>query len=127
MATIALQSVQSLLLVMQRQGQQLGTGTGFIAQTGKGPVLLTNWRNVSGRRPDNNAPLSPTGQVPDEIVIIHNRANRLGEWVPKTERLYGPTGPLWHEHPLLKQRADFVALPLAQLDDVQQYPYSLGV
>jgi hypothetical protein len=124
---IALQSVQSLLLVMRRQGQQLGTGTGFVAQTGKGPILLTNWHNLSGRRPDNNAPLSPSGQVPDEVVIIHNRANRLGEWVPKSEPLHGPAGPLWREHPVLKQRADFVALPLTQLDDVELYPYSLGV
>jgi hypothetical protein len=112
---------------MQRQGQQLGTGTGFVAQTGKGPVLLTNWHNVSGRRPDSNAPLSPTGQVPDEVVIIHNRANRLGDWLSKKEPLYGSAGPLWHEHPALKQRADFVALPLTQLDDVQLHPYSLGV
>ena len=125
--TIALQSVQSLLLVMQHKGQQLGTGTGFVAQTGKGPVLLTNWHIVSGRRPDNNAPLSPTGLVPDEIIIIHNRANRLGEWVPRSEKLHGPAGWLWREHPGLKQRADFVALPLTQLDDVQLYPYALGI
>jgi len=127
MVTIALQSAQSLLLIMQHQGQQLGTGTGFVAQTGKGPVLLTNWHNVAGRRPDNNAVLSPTGLVPDEMVILHNRANRLGEWVPRTEKLHGPSGPRWHEHPVLKHQADFVALPLSQLDDVQLYPYSLGV
>jgi hypothetical protein len=125
--TMALQSVQSLLLVLQRQGQRLGTGTGFVAQASKGPVLLTNWHIVSGRRPDDNIPLSPTGQVPDEVVIIHNRANRLGEWVPKSEPLHDSAGPLWCEHPVLKQRADFVALPLTQLDDVQLYPYSLGV
>lgn len=124
---IALQSVQSLLLVMQHQGQQIGTGTGFVAQTTKGPVLLTNWHNLSGRRPNNNVVLSPTGRVPDEAVIIHNRANRLGEWIPKVEKLHGPAGPLWHEHPVLKQQADFVALPLTQLDDVQLYPYTLGV
>jgi hypothetical protein len=59
MMTIAVQSVQSLLIVMQRQGKQLGTGTGFVAQTGMGPVLLTNWHNVSGRRPDTRQPGGP--------------------------------------------------------------------
>lgn len=127
MATIAQPSVQSLLLVMQSQGHQLGTGTGFVAQTAKGPVLITNWHNVAGRHPQTNQVISLTDSVPDEVVIIHNRANRLGEWVSRTERLHGPNGPLWIEHPTLKQQADFVALPLTQLSDVQLYPYSLGV
>lgn len=120
-------SVQSLLLVMQCQGQQLGTGTGFVAQSARGPVLITNWHIVTGRRPDTNAVLSSTGAVPDEIVIVHNRLNRLGEWVGANEKLLGPNGPLWHEHPTLRQRADFVALPLTQLNDVQLYPHSLGI
>lgn len=127
MTTIAMQSVQSLLLVMQHKGQQLGTGTGFVAQAAKGPVLLANWHNVSGRHPSTNAVLSLTNLVPDEVAIVHNRANRLGEWVTRVERLHGWTGPRWREHPALKQKADFVALPLTELDDVQLYPYSLGV
>jgi hypothetical protein len=112
---------------MQCQGQQLGTGTGFVAETARGPVLITTWHNVAGRRPDNNTVLSPTGLVPDEIVIVHNRLNRLGEWFGVKENLSGPNGPVWHEHPTLRQRADFVALPLTQLNDVHLYPYRLGV
>jgi hypothetical protein len=127
MPTIAEPSVKSLLLVMQSQEKALGTGTGFVAQTSRGPVLITNWHNVAGRNPETNQVLSHTGQVPDEVVIIHNRANRLGEWVQRSEGLLGPQGPLWIEHPTLRQRADFVALPLTQLNDVQIYPYSLGV
>jgi hypothetical protein len=127
MPTVAIQSAQSLLLIMQHKGRQLSSGTGFIAQTPKGPALITNWHNLSGRRPDNNTVVSPTGLVPDEVVIIHNRLNRLGEWFGVSEKLVGPNGPLWHEHPVLKQKADFVALPLTQLNDVQLHPYSLGV
>jgi len=126
MPTITPPSVQSLLLVMQSQGQPLGTGTGFVAQTAKGPVLITNWHIVAGRNPQTNQMLSPTGKVPDELVIIHNRANRLGEWIRRTERLHNPNGPLWIEHPTLGQQVDFVALPLTQLNDVHLYPYSLG-
>ena len=127
MATINQLSVRSLLVIMQSKGQQLGTGTGFVAQTTKGPVLLTNWHIVAGKNPETNQILSRTGKVPDELVIIHNRENQLGEWIPQTEKLYNPIGPLWIEHPTLGQRADFVALPLTQLDNVQLYTYSLGV
>jgi hypothetical protein len=124
---IVQQSVQSLLLIMRVHGQQLGSGTGFVAQSSKGPLLITNWHNVAGRHPQTNQIISPTGATPDEIVIIHNRANRLGEWVSRIESLYGSNGRLWIEHPTLGQSADFVALPLTQLEDVQLYPYSLGI
>lgn len=127
MATIAIQSVQSLLLLLRSNGQQIGTGTGFVAQTSKGPVLITNWHIVAGRNSQTNAILSSNGLVPDEVVIIHNRLNKLGEWLGVPEGLYGPNGPLWHEHPVLRQRADFVALPLTNQHDVGLYPYSLGV
>ncbi len=112
---------------MQFQGQVLGTGTGFVTQTPRGPVLITNWHNVSGRNPQTQQALLPSGQVPDEVVIIHNRHNHLGEWIPRSEPLLGPNGRLWVEHPTLGQQVDFVALPLTQLDDVELYPYTLGV
>jgi hypothetical protein len=66
--------------------------------------------------------------MPNEVLIMHNRVNALGQWVPRTEPLYGNNGqPSWIEHPGLGARADFVALPLTQLNDVQLYPYTLGV
>ena len=126
MTTIVQQSAQSLHLTVKSKGRVLGTGTGFVAQTSREPVLITNWHIVTGRNPETNRVISQDGLVPDEIVIAHNRANHLGEWVERTEPLYNSKS-LWVEHPTLKQRADFVALPLTQLDDVQLYPYTLGV
>lgn len=125
MFTIAQPSVQSLLLQMQFQGHPLSTGTGFVANSTNGPVLITNLHNVTGRNPQTRQPLSPTGGIPDEIVILHNRANRLGEWVWQTEPLYNEFNPRWIEHPTFGSQVDFVALPLTQLDDVQLYPYNL--
>lgn len=125
MFQIAEPSVKSLLLQMQFQGNALATGTGFVAESPRGAVLITNLHNVTGRNPQTRQPLSPTGGVPDEVVILHNRANRLGEWIPKTESLFNGDEPCWIEHPTFGSQFDFVALPLTQLDDVQLYPYNL--
>jgi hypothetical protein len=123
MANIAQPSVQSLLIEMQFNGQPLSTGTAFVVATVKGPHLVTNRHNVTGRRQDTNAPLSPTGGIPNEIVVVHNRKGFLGQWVLKKEPLYAGDKPLWKEHPTLGAQADFVALPLSDLTDVEVFPY----
>lgn len=122
---IAIPSVRSLLIEMRIGAQALATGTGFVVTAPTGPVLLTNRHNVTGRRQDNDQPLSPTGAVPDTIRIIHNRAGRLGEWVACDEPLYSADTPKWREHPHLGSQADFVALPLTALDDVELYQYDV--
>ena len=119
-------SVQSLFLQIQFDGEVLGSGTGFVAESGLGPVLITNLHNVTGRHPITGQILSRTGGIPNELLILQNRANRLGQWVPKTEALLDGAEPRWVEHPQLGSDADFVALPLAELDDVELYPHSLG-
>ena len=120
-------SVKSLFLQMQLVGQNLSSGTGFIANAPRGPVLITNRHNVTGQNNITGQPLSPNGSRPNEITILHNRLNMLGQWVPRTEPLYHEGDPLWIEHPVLGASVDFVALPLTQLNDVALYPYSLGV
>lgn len=123
MPQIAQPSVQSLLIQMQFNGQPLSTGTAFVVNAPSGPHLITNRHNVTGRNQETNAPLSPTGGVPNEITVLQNRNGHLGEWIPKTELLYEGEIPRWREHPTLGARADFVALPLTQLGDVALYPY----
>lgn len=112
---------------MRLNGNNLASGTGFIANAAKGPVLITNRHNVTGRNNTTGEYLSSTGYAPDEIVIIHNQAGRLGNWIQTNEPLYNnDEQPLWLEHPTLGAAADFVALPLTQINDVELYPYSLG-
>jgi hypothetical protein len=123
MAKIALPSVQSLLIEMQFSGQALATGTAFVVQTVKGPHLLTNRHNVTGRHQESNAPLSPTGGVPNEMIVVHNRKGCPGQWILKKEPLYVGEAPRWREHPTLGGLADFVALPLSDLANVELYPY----
>jgi hypothetical protein len=123
-ATIAEPSVMSLFVRMQFGDQGLATGTGFVSQTGKGPVLITNRHNVTGRNQETDQPLSQTGGVPDRLCIVHNRKDRLGQWVERTEPLYAGQRPRWHEHPTLGAKGDFVAIPLTQLDDVGLRAYT---
>lgn len=120
-------SVQSLLIQMNLNGHPLATGTGFIADSAKGHVLITNRHNVTGKNNKTGAILSPNGHLPDSITIIHNRAEHLGQWVSRVEQLYNDYVPLWTEHPILGANADFVALPLTQTSDIDLYPYSLGI
>ena len=126
MPTIAEPSVKSLLIQMRSQGQPLAKGTGFVAISSRGSVLITNRHNITGRHQHTGQLLSPTGSSPDEVVLVHNRANRLAERVERTESLFESNEPRWIEHPTLGSQADFVALPLTQLDDVQLYPYDLA-
>ena len=129
MQKITKPSVQSMLLQMRFNDQLLSTGTGFVSPSATGPLLITNRHDVTGRRQDNNKPLSATGGIPNEVVIFHNVKGQLGSWQSKIEPLYfDPENEKkrWFEHPVLGGTADFVALPLTQLDDVELYPYDLA-
>ncbi len=72
--------------------------------------------------------MSPTGGIPNEIKIFHNKKGVLGAWLDKLETLYSDpdnSQKRWIEHPWMGSKADFVALPLTQLDEVELYPYDL--
>lgn len=127
MPGIALPSVQSLLIQMQFNDQSLSTGTAFIVSSAKGPLLITNRHNVTGRRQDNDEPLSKTGGIPNNIVIIHNVKGKLGTWSGVVEPILDANhNPLWKEHPRYGKNADFVALPLTNTLNVELYPYDLN-
>lgn len=124
--TISLPSVQSLFIEMRFNGQSLATGTGFIVNSARGPVLVTNRHNLSGRNCETGKPISTTGGIPNEVMIWQNQKGKLGWWTSKLERLVGENDqPLWIEHPKLKDKGDFVALPLTHTSDIELYPYDL--
>jgi hypothetical protein len=117
-------SVRSLLVVQRANGNDIGTATAFVATHGNQHFLVTNWHVAAGRRLDNGKPLSKTGAVPDELLVLHNVAGQLGRWDSVSEPLYDGAGnPLWFEHPAHGRQVDVVALPLSQTSGVQIYPY----
>jgi hypothetical protein len=116
-------SVQSLLVEMLFDGTQLATGTAFVVTTKRGPCLITNRHNVTGRRQDTGECISKTGGVPNQIRVWHNMENKLLHWIPKLEPLFVNGAKRWIEHPTLGERADFVALPMVESKDVSFIPY----
>src|SRR5688500_6696389 len=99
---IAGPSVKSLLLEMRFNGRVLATGTGFVADAPRGPMLITSRHNVTGRHQDTGQLLHSSGAVPNELVVNQNRLNHAGQWVPKLEPLLDINGsPTWIEHPTL--------------------------
>lgn len=89
--------------------------------------MVTNWHVVTGRRPDTNDLLSPTGAAPDELAVMHNVAGKLGFWEVRIESLYNSNGePRWLEHPSHGRAVDVVALPLTEISGIDLYPYDPG-
>lgn len=119
-------SVSSLYLEFSVSGEKLSSGTGFVVETIKGPHLITNRHCVTGKDNFTGACLDKMARLPTEVTIWHNKRNQLGSWVRRTESLTGNEQGRWIEHPKLGEIADFVALPLTQLDDVHLFPYGLS-
>lgn len=86
---------------------------------------MTNWHNLAGRHPQTKQPISPTGAIPDEILIVHNKLNSLGTWIPVQESLLSHGKPRWSEHPKHAEKVDVVALPLSDTANVHLYPHDL--
>lgn len=125
MREITQESIRSLFIEMCFQGTLLSTGTSFVISTTKGPHLVTNRHNVTGRNQETGAPLSSTCGVPDSIVVTHNKKGRPGHFVKITQPLYREDAPLWIEHPVLKSKADFVAIKLDESDGIDLFPYPI--
>jgi hypothetical protein len=117
-------SFTSLFIQMRQAGENIASGTAFLALSAKGPVLITNRHNVTGLNNLTGDPIN--GRIPDEVIIVHNKKGSLGTWIYTQEPLYNGKRPLWLEHPVLGSTADFVALPLTQINDVEIYPYTLA-
>ncbi|MDC0611652.1 serine protease [Vibrio sp.] len=127
MGIISKPSVQSLMIEMRFNETSLSTGTAFVVIGNSGPLLITNRHNLTGRHQETDEPLSKMASIPNNIVITHNKKNMYGDFIRVIEPILDKEeNPLWIEHPVLGRQADFVALPLNELDDVDIYPYDLS-
>lgn len=128
--TIRIDPLSGISLIIQSRvkDQPLGTSTGFCIVAKSKTYLITNRHVVTGRDSDTGQVLSPTGAVPEEFLITHHGAGRLGTWVIKSEKLYdADQKPRWVGHPF-GGNIDVIALPLNNLgSDVAIYPLDLAL
>lgn len=119
------ESVQALLINMLFNNRRIGSATAFVVQGLKGPLLITNRHNVTGRHQETGEPLDRVNSaIPNGLEVMQPVKGKLGSWQSVKEELFKSEGtPRWHEHPTFGARADFVALPLTHLDEVELLPF----
>jgi hypothetical protein len=123
---VRIPSVMSLLLRSRAGDSDLAIGTGFVVERAGATWLITARHVVRGRHNATDRPLSALGAVPDSLVIHHNSAVKLGQWVPVVEDIFDNDGRArWLEHPVHRGQVDTVALPIAAPDGVKLWPYVL--
>ena len=118
----AFPSFRSIFLEVLQENFPPAPATGFLVPTRLGPMLVTNRHVVAGTDPFTQK----VSRFPTSLRIFHNKANCLGHWVACEEPLYEGNQALWHEHPVLREKADFVALPLTQTADIEVLSYDPG-
>lgn len=117
---------------------ELGIGTAFFYLHNGKSYLITNWHNVSGRKPSDNKPISKQAAIPDNLVlevpmVLHETPELNGqmasrndlasggafvEWKSFRINLYKENTPIWYVHPDHKYLVDAVAIPL-KFDDTK--------
>ena len=126
---IEFQTAQALFLEFYFNDSNIATGTGFVAKAQDKHVLITNRHNVTGRHQETEKPLHTKCAVPNQVKIWHHRKGRLGSWVCITQPLFKDkenSEHLWLEHPVLGEKADFVALPLVNDTYIELFPIAFN-
>jgi hypothetical protein len=125
-------SLKSLYIEMYFNNIKLSSGTASLIAKDKNTrcVLMTNRHNITGRHQETGECLDKNAAIPNIIHIYFHKSNVIGEhkWKIVKLPLYRETRePYWIEHPLLKEKADIVALNLNWGTDIKQVPYYLDL
>jgi len=99
----------------------LASGSGFFWVDDRRTFLVTNWHNVTGRDPRTQAPLSPTGGLPNNLAFTAYRpvsvpnADGFFEMAIEQVRVGLYADPdqqrgVWLEHPIHGSNVDVVAI-----------------
>jgi hypothetical protein len=119
-------SFQSLYIEMRAFGRSIACGTAFVVSSKRGKhFLITNRHNVTGRNQDTGRLISETAAVPDEIIVWHNSSEGLGKFRCIPIPILFEDKAQWIEHPVLKEIADVVAIPLMETSEVSFYSYKI--
>jgi len=125
MIEISAPSAQALFIEMYFEDTKLSSGTAFVVNSTKGPILVTNRHNFTGRDQITHKPLSSTAAIPNRLKIHHNLKGEIGKHVEVFEAIVSKDGePLWVEHPTWKGNIDVAAFILTTLDKVELYTFN---
>lgn len=104
----------------------LSSGTCFFVMTTEGPVLLTNRHNFTGRDNITERPLHKECGIPNHAVVTLHGPGEVHYHIDLMDQK-DPAVPAWIEHPTLGARADIVALPVKELNNIVKDFNSVGV
>jgi hypothetical protein len=114
-------SCVSLRISMYFNEERLATGTAFIYLYEEKPYLITNWHNVSGRKPSTLEPIDRRycalpNQIFVEVPFINHETFSI-MWEKHQVPIYqdhgdAPMRSMWYEHPLHGCEVDVVAIPV---------------
>jgi len=106
----------------------MGVGTAFFYTFDGKDYLITNWHNVSGRRPWDKKVISKHGGIPDNLVVRFPLQDVLDDgktafrWEPRILKLYEDEDrddPIWLEHPTHGFEVDAVAIGIEELEQTK--------
>lgn len=114
----------ALKLILLTHNRQFGTATGFIMRHNNANYLITNLHNFTGIDYYSQKYMDTINHfVPDEVIILAHKRNKLGEWVEKKEPLFRSDARLWNEIEISNSKpADVVSLKLSDPLDISIYP-----
>lgn len=112
-------SLGSLYIELFNNDINVGSATAFVAKNETGYFLITNRHNLTGVG-QKNGTLIFKG-FPNKIKVYHHMYNQPElTWKATIQNLYNEDEqPLWIEHPILKNEADFVALKIDDSEDLR--------
>lgn len=117
-------SMMSFRIYPYYNHEKMGVATAFLYDWNEETFLVTNWHNVTGRRPETNELMSSSCGIPNQLRIEVHSAYDAGNghlehrMIPNTIPLYRDDemfDPIWLEHPTFGSRVDVVAIRLGDL------------
>ena len=95
----------------------LAHGTCFFVMSADGPVLVTNRHNFTGRNNITGEPLRKDCAIPDHAVVTIYSPHEVHCHIDLVDHK-NPQEPAWTEHPTLGAKADIIALPVKEMNNI---------
>jgi len=108
-------SVVTVYLEMYFEGTKLASGTAFFVKSERGPVLITNRHNLTGRNQDTDKPID----IKHSGIPNHARFQIIGSHDPVWYHfdLIKDDIPVWVEHSEFNSKVDVVGVLFSELKD----------